>query len=84
MGAAAIEPHIENVGDALIIGRVEGVAKIFLRPLIGPCIDALGLDRGDDASIDRFVAQRLARLAVDEQGNRNAPRPLAFDRQLCG
>ena len=48
MGAAAVEPDVEDVGDALIVGGVVAVAEIFLRPLVVPGVDALGLDRRDD------------------------------------
>jgi hypothetical protein len=41
MGAARIEPHVENVGDALIILGVVVAAQVFLRALGRPGIDAL-------------------------------------------
>src|SRR3546814_10124968 len=40
MGAARIEPDVENIDDALVIGGVIGVAQIFLRARVAPCVDA--------------------------------------------
>ena len=40
MGAAAIEPDVENVGDALVVLAPVVSPEVFLRAGIGPGIDA--------------------------------------------
>ncbi len=77
VGAAAVEPHVENVGHALeILGAVFGAQK-FLRAGIVPGVDAAFLHGGDDARIDPRVAQIFAGLALHEQCDRHAPGALA-------
>ena len=82
VGAPRIEPDVENVGDAFVIGGVIFVAEIPLRARVGPGIDARFLHRRDDAVVDDRVAQILAGLAVDEQSDRHAPRALAAEHPV--
>lgn len=82
MGAARIEPDVENVGDAFVIGGVIVRPKIFLRARVAPGVDAGFLHRCDDAVVDGGVVQILAGLAVDEQRDRHAPRALATEHPV--
>ena len=82
MGAAAVEPDVENVGDALVIGEVIVVAQETLRRGLAPGIDALFAHRGDYAGVDRGVAEILPGGAVDEQGDRHPPGALAGDHPV--
>src|SRR3546814_8130473 len=77
VGAARIEPDVENVGDAFVIGGVIIAAQIFLRSRVAPRIDAGFLPRGDDAVVYRGVAPLVASLAVDALGDWYAPAALA-------
>ena len=52
MGAAAIEPDVEDVRHLLIIVGLVGIAEIFLGTLLFPGVDAFGLDRRDDPLVD--------------------------------
>ena len=81
MGAAAVEPDVEDVGDHLVIvgvavaeegGGIRGV----------PRVDALLAEGGDDARVDFAVDQQLAGLPLDEQSDRHAPRALAADHPV--
>jgi len=77
MGAARIKPDVENVGHALIVGECVIGSEIFLCPIFAPRIDARFPHTGNDAGIDGGIIQILARLAVDKQSDRHAPRTLA-------
>ncbi len=57
VGAAAVEPHVENIDNAFVIGGVVIAAQIFCRALIAPCIDADFAYGGDDPFVDGVVAQ---------------------------
>src|SRR5205085_12303673 len=82
VGAAGIEPHVENVDDPLVVGDVVVRAEQVLRSIVGPGIDALGLYGRDDAGVDLGIDQVLAGLALDEQGDRHAPRALAAEHPV--
>src|SRR5260221_8887522 len=79
---AGIEPDIDDVGDALVIGGLVGVAEEDLRVGGEPDIGAVALDRFGDAVDDGLVAQRLAGALVDEDGDRYAPGALARDAPI--
>ncbi len=55
MGAAAVEPDVEDVENLFVIIGVIRVAQIFLRARRFPRIDAFDLDRGDNAGADGCV-----------------------------
>src|SRR3546814_2089322 len=80
VGAARIEPDVENVDDALIIGGVVLIAEIFLRARVGPGVDPALAHGGDDAVVALRVVEIMAGLAVDEERDRNAPCALARQR----
>ncbi len=82
VGAARIEPDVENVGDALVIGGVVAIAEIFLRARVAPRVDAGFLHRRDDAVVDERVVEILPGLAVDEQRDRHAPCALAAEHPV--
>ena len=82
MGAARIEPHVENVGHAFVVRSAIRAAQVLLRPGIAPGIDPAGLDRRDDPRVDRRIAQVLAGLPIDEQRDRNAPGALAAEHPV--
>ena len=82
MGAAAVEPDVEDVADALIIGGVAVGAEQGCGIVVAPGVDPAGADRLDDALVDQGIDQQLAGLAVDEQSNRNAPGALAADHPV--
>src|SRR4029450_9650616 len=76
MGAAAVEPDVEDVGDPL---KVVGVAIAEeLGGIAGvPGVDAGLADGIGDALVDLMIDERLSGLAVDEQSDRHAPGALA-------
>ena len=81
MGAAAVEPDVEDVADQLIVVGVAIAEEV--RGIVGvPGVDALALHGGDDALVDFMVDQGLAGLAVDEQGDRHAPGALAREHPV--
>ena len=82
MGAAAVEPDVEDVGDHLVIVGVAAFAEE--RGRIGriPRVDALLADRRDDPRVDLGVDQQLAGLPLDEQSDRHAPRALAAEHPV--
>ena len=82
VSAAAVEPHIENVGDAFIIRRVTPRAEIFGGAFITPCVDPIGHHGGDDAGVDLGIVEILAGLAVDKQRDRHAPGALAAEHPV--
>ena len=79
MGAAAVEPYVENVGNTFIVGESIVWPKEALRRCLAPRVDALFAHCGDDAGVDGGVSQILAGGAVDEQGDRHAPGALPRD-----
>ncbi len=82
MGAAAVEPHIEDVGHHFIIVGLVVAPEIFLRAALLPRVDAPSLDRRDDPRIDRIVDQGLVASALDEQRDRHPPSALAADHPV--
>ena len=64
---------------ALIVRRVAAVAEEDRRVGRPPRVGPARFDRGDDARIDRGVAQIVAGPPVDEQRDRHAPCALAAD-----
>ena len=81
MSGAAIEPDVENVGDHLVI---VGVAIAEEMGGIGqvPGVDAMTVNGLHDPAVDLPVDQQLARFLLDEQGDRDAPGPLAADHPV--
>ena len=73
MGAARIEPHIQYVGHALIIGQSIIAAEIFLRAFVGPTIDAVFAYAGDDARIDARVVEILVGSLFHKKRDWDAP-----------
>ena len=82
MGAAAVEPDVEDVGLALVIGGVAIRAEHRGGVGVVPRIDAAGADRLDDALVDLGIDQQFAGLALDEQSDRHAPGALAADHPV--
>ena len=66
VGAAALEPDVEDVVDLLVVGGVVGVAQEVLRVARPPGVGTLGLEGRGDPLDHLRVAQRLARLPVHE------------------
>ena len=58
MGAAAVEPDVENVGLPLIIGGVVGVSEKFLRPLVSPGVAGAGAGLGSGELFGLFGRPR--------------------------
>ena len=82
VGAAAVEPHVENVCDAFVIlDRVIG-SKIFCGARLVPRVHTFGADGGDDAGVDGWVGEVLATLAVDKQRDRHTPCALAAQHPI--
>jgi hypothetical protein len=81
MSAAAVEPDVENVALHLVIVGI-AIAEEAGGILFAPGIDASFADCGDDPRVDLGVDQRLAGLALDEQGDRDAPGALAADHPV--
>ena len=77
MRATRIEPHIQNVGDALIIGQSIIAAEIRLRTFIAPAINAIFANARNDACVHGGVAEILAGLAIHKKRDRHAPCALA-------
>ncbi len=82
VGAAAVEPDVEDVGDHLVVVGVAVFAEEGGGILGVPGIDALLADGLDDAVVDSRVDQELAGLPVDEQRDRHAPGALAADHPV--
>ncbi len=82
MGAAAVEPDVENVGDHLVIVGIAAGAEEGGGILRVPGVDALLADRCDDAVVHFLVDEQLAGLALDEQGDRHAPGALAAEHPV--
>ncbi len=77
MGAARIEPDVENVGDHLVIvGTVRGTEEFGLARLV-PGIDALFAYGSDHAGVHVCILQIFARAVLHEQRDRHAPGALA-------
>src|SRR3954451_17804965 len=81
VGAAAVEPDVENVGDHLVIVGV-AVAEELDGVLRAPGVDAVCRDRVDDALVHVLVDEKLAGLALDEEGDGHAPGALAADHPV--
>ena len=77
MRAAGIEPDVQNVGDAFIIGERIVAAQIFLCAFVAPAIDATFANARDDTCVHARVAEILARLAIHKKRDRHAPCALA-------
>ena len=79
VGGAGLEPDVEDVRHLLEAGRVvlggEEAGRVGGKPGVG----ALGRHRLGDPLDDLRVAERLARIAADEDGDRHAPGALAGD-----
>ena len=82
VGRARIEPHVEDVGDPLVVVEVVIGAEQRLRALFVPGIDALFAHRGDDARVDRRIDEVFAAGPVDEQRDRHAPGALAAEHPV--
>src|SRR5207248_5114592 len=80
-GAAAVEPHVEDVADHLVIVGI-AVAEESGGVVRVPGVDALVAHRLDDALVDVWIDQQLARLLFDEERDRHAPRALAADHPV--
>jgi len=76
MGAARIEPHVENVCDHLVIVGVVIGAEIFRLARFLPRIDAFPHDGSNDAVIYLWVGQ-IGAIGPHEQRDRHAPCALA-------
>ena len=81
MGRSAIEPDVENVGDHLVIVGV-AVAQELAGIVRIPGIDALIANCGDDPLVHFMVDQQRAGLALDKDGDRDAPGPLAAEHPV--
>src|SRR4051812_16687655 len=79
---AGIEPHLDDVGDLLPVGRVVLVSKKRLRVGRVPGVGARALDGLRDSLDNRAVAQRLAGPAVGEDRDRYAPGALPRDAPI--
>ena len=77
VGAARIEPHVEDVGDALVVLGPVLVAEVFLCPRVGPGVDPALADAGDDPRVDGRIVEVLVGALLDEQRDRHAPGALA-------
>jgi hypothetical protein len=82
MGAAAVEPDVEDVADHLVIVGVSPSPRKRAALSGRPGVDARFADRLDDALVDVRSTSKLAGLALDEQGDRNAPGALAADHPV--
>ena len=79
VGAAALEPDVEDVVDLLVVVGGVGVAQELLRVAGPPGVGTLRLEGAGDALDHLGVAQDLARGLVDEHRDRHAPGALARD-----
>ncbi len=82
VGRARIEPDVEDVCDLLEVGRVVVAAQEVAVRAGEPGIGALRGDEVDDALVDGFIHQGLARRLVDIHGQRCAPVALARDQPV--
>jgi hypothetical protein len=82
VGAAAVEPDVEDVGDRLVIVEAVAVAEQGLVVGAEPGVGTALVEGADDPRIDHGVLQILAGLAVDVQRDRNAPGALAADHPV--
>jgi hypothetical protein len=81
MGAAAVEPDVEDVGDHLVIVGI-AVAEQGRGILGGPGVDALFFDGGNDPVIHLAVDQHFACPLLNEQRDGDAPGALAADHPI--
>src|SRR6185503_7923444 len=81
MGAAAVEPDVEDVGDHLVIVGI-AVAEEGGGVVLVPGVHAVALERLDDALVDFAVDQQLTGLAVDEDSDWNAPGALTREHPV--
>ena len=84
MGAAGIEPDVENVADHLVVARrVIGAEQLGFRRLV-PAVDTGFADGGDDARVDRGIAQIIIAALLDEQRDWHPPGALARQHPVGG
>ena len=79
VGAAALEPDVQDVVDLLVVVGGVGVAQELLRVAGPPGVGTLVLEGAGDPLDHLGVAQHLARGLVDEHRDRHAPGALARD-----
>ena len=77
MGAARIEPDVENVGDHLVIVVIVCGTEEFGLARLVPGIDAFFAHGGDHAGVHVCILQIFARAVLHEQRDRHAPGALA-------
>lgn len=77
VGAAAIEPHVEDIHDLQPLVVVVVIAEEALLGAFGePGVSTFGLESLEDAGVDGLIDQNLA-LLIGEDGDRHAPAALA-------
>ena len=83
VGAAAVEPDVENIGNLfIVVGVAVGAEELRRGAVCGPGVYAALADCSDDPRIDLGINQILAGLAVDEQSDRDPPGTLATEHPV--
>ncbi len=79
MGRPAVEPHIDDIADLLVIVGLVIIAQEARRIAGEPGIRPFLPEGRDDTVDDRLIAQRLAAFLVHEDRDRHAPGALTAD-----